>query len=204
MEHLYFFGRFNFPHVGYLYVIRESVVQLTPTHGLTIVLSAENATWDKQALPMSARQAMFDIALQELPSKIRAQVHFSTIETTLNTGGYTIDTLKALQHHNSGSSAIVMGADAAIGIPNVHAGFTAWKEWQEILKRAELIIVPRGRFPDAHSVRAHLPTELSLATVLVTHPTSEELHASSTAITQGQTAFLPPAVFTYAKTHKLL
>jgi nicotinic acid mononucleotide adenylyltransferase len=204
LQNLYFFGRFNFPHAGYLYVIRESLLQLKPKNGIKIVFSAEQTTWEKQALPMRQREEMFTLALADFPEDLRRQVHFSAIEETLHTGGYTIDTLRALHKKQSGSSAIVMGADAAIGIPELHAGFTSWKNWQEILELAILVIVPRGRYPTAQSIRNHLPTGLESATILSTTPTDRELHASSTAILAGRHEFLSPGVLTYAQQHKLL
>lgn len=204
IDHLYFFGRFNFPHAGYLYVIRESLRQLKPKKGITIVFSAEKTTWEKQALPMRERQEMFTLALEDFPEDLRKQIHFSSIEETLHTGGFTIDTLTALQKKHPGSTAIVMGADAAIGIPEHHAGFTSWKNWQDILKRASLVILPRGRYPTAQAVQGHLPPELHGSIILPTKATDTELYASSTAILAGHTEFLSPRVLAYAREHKLL
>ena len=205
-ETIYFFGRFNFPHLGYLYVIRETLLQLKPTKGITIVFSAEQATWNKKAISMQERQTMFTLAIQNLPKDLQSMVHFSSIEKDLPYGGYTLDTLKELQKEEKGHSGIVMGADAALGIPDVHPGFTAWKNWKEILNLADLIIVPRGRYRDVRAVWANVPTELKGRNVhtLSTHPTDLELHASSTLVQQGNTSFLPKNVWDYCLAHDLL
>lgn len=187
-----------------MYVIRESLQQLHPKNGITIVFSAQTATWDKKALPMKLRQEMFTLAIQSLPEEIRSQVHFSSIEEQLQSGGYTINTLKALVKTNIETNGIVMGADAAIGIPDIHAGFIAWKEWREILKLCTLIVVPRGRYPTAKEVKRHLPPELANAQVLETTPNEKELHSSSTAIQQGHDEFLTPAVRAYTQNHNLI
>jgi nicotinate (nicotinamide) nucleotide adenylyltransferase len=203
---IYFFGRFNFPHLGYLYVIRETLLQLQPRSGVTVVFSAEKATWNKHAIPMDTRLAMFELAVQELPQKLQSQVHFSCIEKNLKYGGYTFDTLKELQQKRKEHCGIVMGADAALGIPDLHPGFSAWKNWNDILARADLIIVPRGRYADANAVQEHLPPQLlgKNVHILTTHPTDKELHASSTLVQQGEMSYLPQKVKNYCLAHNLL
>ena len=132
VDNLYFFGRFNFPHYGYLYVIREGITQLKPANGITIIFSVEHATWDKQAIPFEHRLAMFKLACEELPASIRKQIHFSSIEYDLAKklgsayGGYTIDTLNELTANQPGRSGIIMGADAMLGIPDVHEVQMPW------------------------------------------------------------------------------
>lgn len=209
MDHLYFFGRFNFPHYGYLYVIRESLQKLHPAHGITIIPSVEHATWGKEAISFAHRKAMFSLAIKELPHELQSLIHISSIEYDLQKKqeaaytGFTIDTLKALQKNPTHENAIVMGADAAIGIPGVHPGFTAWKDWEQIQDTVSLVVVPRGRYPNAAIVRKHLPKELH-AIVLSTKPSTIELHASSTAIQAGSQEFLPKSVYAYAVEHGLL
>lgn len=205
-DQLYFFGRFNFPHVGYLYVIRESLIQLAPSNGLTVVLSAQHATWNKRALPMNHRIAMFRLAIQELPESLRPKIHLSRIEETFQSGAYTVDTLERLTQEAGGKSGIVMGADAAIGIPELYPGLTAWKEWEKIVSLATLIVIPRGRYDTSDAVWEHLPKEILRTNpiVLDTHPTERELHASSTRIQDGETVYLPDAVHSFATTHHLL
>lgn len=203
---IYFFGRFNFPHVGYLYVIKETLEKLEPKKGVTVVFSAEHATWNKRAISMEMRQEMFRLAILDLPTQYQSKVHLSSIEQNLPYGGYTLDTLKELQKGEAGKVGIVMGADAALGIPELYPGFTAWKDWEEILRRADLIIVPRGRYNSAKAVKDHLPRELEGENVhiLSTHPTPLELHASSSLVEQGNRTFLPQKVYEYCLAHRLL
>lgn len=209
MDHLYFFGRFNFPHFGYLYVIRESLQQIKPKCGITIVFSAEDATWGKHAIALEHRLAMFRLLIRELPTELRKQVHFSTIEYGLQKklgsryGGYTIDTLTALITSERNTVGIVLGADALLGIPGIHPGFTDWKDWKHITKLATLVTLPRGRFATVSDIKAHLPAGLS-PVILSTSPTENELHASSTAISTGNLQFLPSSVQEYALAHGLL
>ncbi len=209
MDHLYFFGRFNFPHVGYLYVIRESLQALHPTHGITLVFSREQSTWGKSALPLQARMEMFSLAITALPEELRRQIHFSSIEYELYAEhpdtytGYTIDTLRALQTQFPGTTGIVMGADAFIGEPGKSNGFIAWNSWQEIAKRAQLITLPRGHYPTMSAIQQATPPELS-PLILDTSPSPLELQASSSAVQAGETRFLTPEVYTYATEHALL
>lgn len=216
-DHLYFFGRFNFPHIGYLYVIREALKQLSPTQGIQIIFSAEQTTWEKKAISLEHRVAMFALACEELPVHLRSQVHFSSIEYDLQKklgssyGGFTIDTLQELQtRHPKRSAAIVMGADAALGISGHHQGITAWKDWQGILNHSNICIVPRGRYPDAATVQSHLQKELlpywqkKKILILSTTPTTEQLHASSSSVEAGHSEFLPQLVKEYAFAKQLL
>ncbi len=209
MDHLYFFGRFNFPHVGYLYVIREGLLQLKPTHGITIVFSVEQATWGKHAIALTHRQAMFSLAIQELPKELSQHVHFSSIEYELQKkrgdayGGYTIDTLQELIQNNPGVSGIIMGADAMLGTHRGKDGFTAWKSWEEIQKTVTVITLPRGRFTSVQSIQTQLPPKVH-PKILTAVPNPTERDASSTAIIQGNHAFLPTKVRAYALEHALL
>lgn len=220
IDAVYFFGRFNFPHRGYLYVIRETIQQIAPSLGITIVFSETQTTWNKQALPMSERQTLFSLALQSIDPQIARQVHFSSIESEVKNklgsayGGYTLDTLRALLEKDRPTApAIVMGADAALGIPGHHEGITAWKDWKKILDLVTLIIVPRGRYATSEEVLTHLPAELlpyvhqrqpHEVLILSTTPTELELHASSSAIQSGETEYLTDQVLEYAQRHSLL
>lgn len=214
---VYFFGRFNFPHVGYLYVIRETLQQLAPKDGITIVFSESQTTWEKQAIPVQHRRQMFELAIASGCPELSAQIHFSTIESDIRArlgsayGGYTIDTLREFERRlGPQPRALVMGADAALGIPGHHAGFTAWKDWQTILQSTHLIIVPRGRYATSQDIRAHLDAQLSpyldanRIHILTTHPQEQELHASSSAIEAGAWQYLLPDVARYAQDHGLL
>lgn len=213
VDHLFYFGRFNLAHHGYISVIRIALELIAPTFGITVVPSPDTPTWGQYTLPFEHRVSMLKEAFRsELSNLDQGKIQISDIELKLLdegiSGNYTINTLRFLRTKipKSKTIGIVMGADAA-------SSFTRWKDWEEILKLARLYIVPRA------ALHTPLQIQKSLAPELLPYLDSQQLcilppdarflsdlstQASSTAVLKGRHDYLPEAVKHYTATQQLL
>lgn len=203
---LYYFGRFNFPHVGYLFVLESALKQLHPTQGITIIPSATSATWGKSALPYIHRHAMLNLALSDLPLHMQKQIHISPIENEQDLSGKTADTLEKIHTDSFICAGLLLGADAAIGLPPSYMGLSKWDRFDDICAHARPVIAPRGEYADASSIRTHLDPALLQKDPVILHaqPTKLQLEASSTGVQTGSHQYLPKHVLEYAIHHHLL
>ena len=80
--------------------------------------------------PPSHRLAMLQLALSDSP-----WAEISTIELDREGTSYTIDTLEAL-HSDGDSMRLLIGADQ-------WQQFQSWKRWDEIIKLADPVVMPR-------------------------------------------------------------
>lgn len=213
VDHLFYFGRFNVAHHGYLSVLKLALALVSPTYGITIVPSPDTPTWGEFTLPFNHRVHMLQEACtSELSASEQAKIHISKVELDLLkqgiAGNFTINTLQYLrtQLPQSQTIGIVMGADAA-------TSFTRWKNWEEILQLARLYIVPRAALqtPDQinHSLSAKLVPYLNTQQVYILPADPRFLstlstQASSTAVLAGNHDYLPLSVQHYTQQQQLL
>ncbi len=204
---LYYFGRFNFPHVGYAFLIESALKEVRPTTGIVLIPSNTSATWGKTAIPFPHRVRMLELLLQTLPKDMRPFVSISDIENrTERLSGRTIDTLIALTNKKNQSVGILLGADSALGTPPDYKGIRDWYRFAEIAARARIVIGPRGIYSNTHLIRKHMhPQVLATNPILLTStPSTLEQHAASSLVLEGAHEYLPPSVLRYAQTQRLL
>ena len=127
-----FFGSFNPIHIGHL-IIAESIINNTDIDQVWFVVSPHNPHKDKKTLLADHhRLEMVRIAIEE-NSKFKA----SDIEFKMPQPSYTIHTLMHLiEKHPNHQFALIMGED------NLES-FHKWKNYNEILKNAEIYVYPR-------------------------------------------------------------
>lgn len=125
-------GTFNPIHVGHLIVI-ESVREQMQFDRLLFVPSASTPNKNDPALaPAADRLQMARLALEGNPD-----CEVSDIEIARGGLSYTIDTLRALGERHPGAELfLIIGADNLLEFPS-------WKAPQEILERAQLVVMNR-------------------------------------------------------------
>lgn len=185
-----FGGSFNPPHIAHLAVAEAARDQL----GLDRIVWVPAATPPhKQGRPMTAtahRLAMTRLAVAGNPA-------FDVSAWEIEQGGvsYTVDTIRALQDlQPEADFHLVLGGDSL-------AQFGSWREPEEILRRAALVVYPR---PGADLADVD-PAVMARATVL----DRPLLDPSSTAIRRllraGHSAryLVPDSVLAYIDEHGL-
>ncbi|MBP9699725.1 hypothetical protein KBD71_00415 [Candidatus Woesebacteria bacterium] len=213
VDHLFYFGRFNVAHHGYISVMKLALALLSPTYGITIVPSPDTPTWGEYTLPFKHRVHMLQEACKsELTASEQAKIHISDIELELLKqgidGNFSINTLHVLREQipPTQSLGIVMGADAA-------TSFTRWKNWQEILQIARLYIVPRAALQTPLQIEKNLSPTLTpylqnhQVYILPADPrflSALSTQASSTAVLAGKHEYLPASVQHYTQQQQLL
>lgn len=213
VDHLFYFGRFNLAHHGYLSVIRIALEMIAPRFGITIVPSPDTPTWGQYTLPFEHRVSMLKEAFGSELSKLdQEKIQISDIELKLLhqgiSGNFTINTLRFLKTElpTSETIGLVMGADAA-------ASFTRWKDWEEILQLARLYIVPRAELQTElqieNSLSPKLSSYLDTQRVCILPADTRFLsdlatHASSTAVLAGRLDYLPESVQHYTQQQHLI
>lgn len=127
-------GSFDPPHVGHAMVAawlrwtdRCDEVWLVPSFGHPFA---------KRSAPYAARVRMCEALARELPA-----ARVSTVESTLPTPSYTIDTLRALAAAHPGHTfRLVVGADVVPETPR-------WRSWDAIEREFAPIVVGRAGYP---------------------------------------------------------
>lgn len=142
-----FGGSFNPPHVGHLIVIESARDQLQIDRIVFIPSGQTPNKFDASLAPPTCRLEMTRLAVSANPN-----FDVSDIEIQRSGISYTIDTLNAL-------SVLYPRAvlSLIIGIDN-YLEFETWKSPQEILARADLVVMNRPGF-DTRSLKheyAHL------------------------------------------------
>ncbi|MBI4331431.1 MAG: nicotinate-nucleotide adenylyltransferase [Chloroflexi bacterium] len=133
-----FGGTFNPVHLGHL-IIAQEVLERLSLDEVRFVPAAQ--PWMKQG------QAISDPAhrLKMLELSLAGNPRFVVDRTDLERGGttYTVDTLRDVKARLGAAVEIyfILGADAL-------QGFSRWKEPGEIIRLANLVVVPRPGYPD--------------------------------------------------------
>lgn len=133
-------GSFNPPHVGHamvaawvLWTDRADEVWLLPTF---------RHAFDKPLAPFDARKAW----CEAMAGTIGAGVRVCTIEESLPSPSYTIDTLRALSSsHPDHTFRLVVGSDVLQQVDS-------WKDWSGIQRDFAPIIVGRAGYPNPPDV----------------------------------------------------
>jgi nicotinate-nucleotide adenylyltransferase len=183
-------GAFDPPHRAHVALAQAAVqqLQLDRLH----VLPTGDA-WHKHRTlsPAEHRLAMTRLAFAGV-----AQAVVDDRELRRSGPTYSIDTLRALQaEHPQAALHLVMGADQA-------AGFTRWRDWQEIASLAVLAVADRRDSDGLAALRA-LPGVRVEALVLPLMPESAtDIRARLTA-GQDVSPLVDPAVASYIARHDL-
>ncbi|MCU4177549.1 nicotinate (nicotinamide) nucleotide adenylyltransferase [Carboxylicivirga sp. N1Y90] len=183
-----FFGSFNPIHIGHL-ALANYMCEFENMDEVWLVVSPQNPF--KKSVDLIETDQR--IKMVELATENYANMRVETIETTLPTPSYTINTLEALQkQYKDCFFNIIMGAD---NIQNIHR----WKDSDMILSNYCIYVYPRlGYSTDG--------IELPLSCKITQAPIIE---ISSTQVRQwlkaGKTIpyFTPEKVISYVKENKL-
>jgi len=126
-------GSFNPVHMGHLIIANTVLEKLNLDKVLFIPCYLPALKSSKNFAEPKDRFKMLSLAIKSNP-----KFEVSKIEIARRGTSYTIDTLRELENENS-KYYFIIGAD------NVR-DFFRWKEPNEILKRAELVVTNRGGF----------------------------------------------------------
>jgi len=121
-------GTFDPPHIAHLAVAHAAYDQLSMTE---VLLMPAGDPWQKADVdPTSSidRMTMVDLAAAEAP-----YLRPDDREVERDGPTYTIDTVAALGQ----DAVIILGADAAVGIPSWHRG-------DELIEMAHFAVIPRA------------------------------------------------------------
>lgn len=126
-------GTFDPPHIGHL-IAAELVRDRLVLDEVWFVVAGD--PWQKSdhrpITEAERRLAMVEAAIDGVPQLIA-----SDIELDRDGPSYTIDTLETLtQHHRSDEFFVLIGADAAAGLPS-------WHRAEELRRRARFVVVNR-------------------------------------------------------------
>lgn len=188
-------GSFDPPHLGHL-SIAEEVYQLLHLDEVWFI-PANTSPHKLDAPPVDPRHRM-----QMLSLLLQGKKGFKALDIELNKAppSYTVDTLRQLKRdYPQAEFFLIMGDDAL-------QGFLRWKDPEEIVKLAQLVVVRRDDTQDISFLKS---SPQVLAAVRNGHLKTSLYPVSSTNIRQlikegGDFArFLPPAVSEYIHRHKL-
>lgn len=185
-----FGGSFNPPHVAHLAVAEAARDQV----GLDRVLWVPAATAPhKQGRPIT--EAHHRLAMTRLAVAGNAAFEVSPVEIERGGVSYTVDTVRAVQaEHPETELYLILGGDSL-------AQFASWREPEEILRRASLIVYPR---PGADLAGVD-PSVMARATVLdrpLLDPSSTTLRRLLRA-ERSVRYLVPDAVLAYIAEHGL-
>ncbi|HVU05104.1 MAG TPA: nicotinate-nicotinamide nucleotide adenylyltransferase [Polyangiaceae bacterium] len=139
-----FGGTFDPPHVGHVLAARH--VSETPGIDRVLVIPVFSHAFGKASTPYTDRLAMTRLAMRELP-----RVEVSAIEETLPAPSRTLHTLCALaDRHPDWTFRLVVGSD-------VLAESDAWLAFDEVVRRAPLLVLGRKGAPHPGAPEAFLP-----------------------------------------------
>lgn len=140
-----FGGAFNPPHIGHLIVL-ESVLDQLPLDKVLLIPSAQPPNKrDGSLAPAAARLEMTRLAIQGCEG-------YEVSDLEIRRGGisYTVDTVAALAGlYPSASISLIIGGDNLLE-------FQTWKSPDEILARADLIVMNRPGFSPRDSRSEYL------------------------------------------------
>jgi len=170
-----FGGCFDPIHYGHIRPVQEARSKLKLDRVVFLPTAVPPHKPGRQFAPPHARFAMVELALLHEPDLV-----VSPLELTPERPFYTIDSLRHFrQHWNDVELHLLIGGD---GFAELHT----WKEWQEIIRLAHLVVLTR---PDWHwkEFRHRVPAELAeLAdTDRVRFIANDPVAVSATEIRQG-------------------
>ena len=142
-----YFGSFNPVHIGHL-IIGNYIVINTDVDQVWFVISPQNPLKENlNLLNKYHRKYLIDIAI-EGENKLRT----STIEFSLPTPSYTIDTLTYLKEkYPDYQFYIIIGSDS-------YQNITKWKNYEMLLKSYEILVYERPGFTIEDPVEANIKT----------------------------------------------
>lgn len=181
-------GSFNPVHIGHLILADYARVNCNFDE-VWLMLSPQNPlkTHNSELLPDNTRLHMLRLALKDSPGLSECD-----IELTMPRPSYTVDTLRELhRRYPDCDFTILIGADN-------YARFDHWREPDEILQLADVIVYPRPGYamPDS-------------STPGITPLHAPMIEISSTDIRRAApegrivSHMLPPAVYRYILSHNL-
>lgn len=131
-----YFGSFNPVHIGHL-IIANYITFNTNLDQVWFVISSQNPLKSQNSLLNKYhRKHLIDIAI-EGENKLKS----STIEFTLPTPSYTIDTLSYIKEkYTEHVFSVIIGSDS---LQNLHK----WKNYELLVKDYQIIIYERPGFP---------------------------------------------------------
>jgi nicotinate-nucleotide adenylyltransferase len=136
------------------------------------------------------RLAMLKLAVEKQPTFI-----VDDREIQRSSPSYMIDTLLSLNHEMPGREfALILGSDAL-------AQFTTWNRWQEIIKLAKLLVVPRPSFMST-SIRPELKAQTVIQNISGLPISSSQIRAE---IQAGRSVryWVPDSVWEYITSYQL-
>jgi nicotinate-nucleotide adenylyltransferase len=127
-----YFGSFNPVHIGHV-SLAKWVLEHTNLQELWMVVSPQNPFKVNQTLyPNEERFNWVQMAVEDIPGIVACNAEFFLPQPS-----YTIDTLRELtQKLPHIHFTVIMGADNVMG-------FSAWKDYQEILQKVAILVYPR-------------------------------------------------------------
>ncbi|MED9996065.1 MAG: nicotinate (nicotinamide) nucleotide adenylyltransferase [Paludibacteraceae bacterium] len=127
-----YFGSFNPVHIGHV-SLAKWVLEHTNLQELWMVVSPQNPFKVNQTLyPNEERFNWVQMAVEDIPGIVACNAEFFLPQPS-----YTIDTLRELtQKFPHIHFTVIMGADNVMG-------FSAWKDYQEILQKVAILVYPR-------------------------------------------------------------
>jgi nicotinate-nucleotide adenylyltransferase len=142
-----FGGTFDPPHLGHLILAEESYSQLSLEKVLWIVSGQSPLKLDRQLSPVAARIEMVQAAIAD-------NTHFtlSRVDIDRPPPHYTIDTLEILaKEFPRDEFYFIIGEDSLRDLPK-------WREPQEIIKHAMLVVLKRpGNHFDMSDLESKIP-----------------------------------------------
>jgi nicotinate-nucleotide adenylyltransferase len=127
-----YFGSFNPVHIGHV-SLAKWVLEHTNLQELWMVVSPQNPFKVNQTLyPNEERFNWVQMAVEDIPGIVACNAEFFLPQPS-----YTIDTLRLLiEKFPHIHFTVIMGADNVMG-------FSAWKDYQEILQKVAILVYPR-------------------------------------------------------------
>lgn len=180
-------GTFDPPHTGHVSMAREARRVLHLDRVLFSVAPRPPHKLHDPTSPLEHRVRMVEIAIEHEDGL--AITHMEEANET----SYTVDFLRACRMRTRADLYFIMGADSL-------AELSTWKEPEEILRLASLVVFPR------HGISMRLDVPGPAALVMFENPS---IDVSSTAVRESIASgrdvngALPPGIAAYAHSHGL-
>ncbi|MBO4902563.1 MAG: nicotinate-nucleotide adenylyltransferase [Lachnospiraceae bacterium] len=190
-------GTFNPIHTGHL-ILAENAYDALKLDQVLFMPSGVSYLKDRrEILPAKDRIRMVELAIENNP-------HFvlSTIETDRDGNSYTVDTLRILKDELPDAELFFIGG--ADILMSIHT----WREPDQILQMADLVIAPRDftEYQALQTQKAMLEEQYGATVILLDTP---DLAISSSMIRerirqkQSIRYYVPDAVIAYIREHQL-
>jgi nicotinate-nucleotide adenylyltransferase len=177
-------GTFDPVHHAHLALARTALAALDLERVLWIPTGAP----PYRKPPVAA--ALHRLAMLELAIAGEPRYAIDALELAPGASGYTVDTLRALRGEFGPAQPLVllMGADQ-------YAKLETWHRWQELAPLCHIAVFARPGWPAGDGHAQWVPFE----------PLAVSASNIRQRIGRGEdvSAMLPPAVFTYIRTHRL-